>query len=148
MINKSLFSSKTWEWQTPRDLYDKLNAEFHFMCDPCTTPDNPLRAKHFFTERDDGLKQFWYDHSFVNPPYGRKIADWVRRAYLHNIRLNFEVVMLLPARTDTRWFHDYIYNKPRVEIRFLKGRLKFNNPKYPKPYPAPFPSMVVIFHKS
>ena len=79
---------------------------------------------------------------FCNPPYGRVIGEWVKKAYQESKQPNTLVVMLLPARTDTRWFHDYIYGK--AEIRFVKGRLKFGGCDNP----APFPSMIVIFKKT
>ena len=80
-------------------------------------------------------------HVFVNPPYGREIVKWVEKSYLESQKENTLVVMLIPARTDTRWFHDFIYHK--AEIRFIKGRLRFGNSNNN----APFPSMIVIFRK-
>jgi len=125
MINKGLFTSNTDVWSTPPDFYKKLDDEFHFDFDPC--PLNPTF---------DGLSVQWGKRNFMNPPYGRVIGNWIKKA-----SENPMTVCLLPARTDTRWFWDYIYNKPHVEIRFIKGRLKFGGGKNS----APFPSMVVIF---
>ena len=144
-VNKGMFTSSTSEWYTPKDLYDKLNAAFHFKCDPCTTADNPLGTEIFYTKEQDGLRQEWYDVTFLNPPYGREIGEWVEKAQLSTYIYNINVVALLPARTDTKWFHDWIYKRPNVMVDFLKGRLKFTSPDNKKPMPAPFPSMICIF---
>ena len=134
-----MFSSKTDLWSTPNDFFDKLNDEFHFTLDPCSTHENAKCYKHF-TEEENGLLQDWGNEVvFCNPPYGRQIKDWVKKAYEESQKDNTKVVMLIPARTDTIYFHEYIYHK--AEIRFIKGRLKFGNAKNS----APFPSMVVIF---
>ena len=138
MINKGLFSSNTELWATPQAFYDQLNAEFGFTLDPCALPDNAKCAK-FFTPEDDGLAQDWSgERVFCNPPYGRKIAAWVKKCH-DEAQKGALVVMLIPARTDTSYFHDYIYHK--AEIRFIRGRLKFGNAEQG----APFPSMVVIY---
>lgn len=134
-----MFSSQTDLWATPQDFFDKLDKEFHFTLDPCATPEN-AKCNLYFTIENNGLEQDWSGEIvFVNPPYGREIGKWVKKSYEEGIRQNTKVVMLLPARTDTRWFHDYIYGK--AKIRFIKGRLKFGCSKNS----APFPSMVVIF---
>lgn len=138
---ETIFSSSSDEWSTPEDIYNALDAEFHFSLDPCSTKDNH-KTEYYFTKEDDGLLQFWGGQNvFCNPPYSN-IASWVRKCYFESLNPNTIVVMLIPARTDTKYFHDYIYN--RSEIRFIKGRLKFgssiNN--------APFPSMVVIFRSA
>lgn len=139
-MNSALFSSKTGVWETPQWLFDDLDAEFNFNLDPCALPEN-AKCSRYFTPADDGLKQDWGGYSvFCNPPYGRGVYEWVRKAAKESKNPNTTVVMLLPARTDTRYFHEFIYNKAR-EVRFLKGRLKFGKAEYP----APFPSMVVIF---
>lgn len=133
-----MFSSKTDLWETPQDFFDRLNDEFHFNVDVCATPDN-AKCGTYFTKENDGLSQSWGGYTcWCNPPYGREIGKWVQKAYLSS-RDGSTVVMLLPARTDTKWFHEYIYNQ--AEIRFIKGRLKFGNSKNS----APFPSMVVVF---
>ena len=137
MNTELMFSSKTDLWETPKDLFDKLNKEFHFALDVCATPEN-AKCEEFYTKEQDGLKQPWKGTVWCNPPYGRQIGEWVRRAFLASQSGN-TVVMLLPARTDTRWFHEYIYGK--AEIRFIRGRLKFGGSKNS----APFPSMVVVF---
>lgn len=138
MINKALFSSNSDEWATPQDLYDKLDAEFHFNLDPCASKDNH-KCTYFFTKDQDGLQKNWGGcRVFCNPPYS-KIAEWVEKCFYESHKDNTIVVMLIPVRTDTKYFHNYIYN--HAEIRFIKGRLKFNNSKNS----APFPSMIVIF---
>lgn len=136
-ISKALYYSKTDMWETPQELFDELDKEFHFDLDVCATAEN-AKCKNFYTPEQDGLSQPWKGTCWCNPPYGRKVGQWVRMAFLSSV-CGSTVVMLLPSRTDTKWFHDYIYN--RAEIRFLKGRLKFGNSKNS----APFPSMVVIF---
>ncbi len=135
-----LFSSLTDEWPTPRWLFDALHTEFGFTLDPCATRANAKCAR-FFTRVDDGLRQDWSrDAVFMNPPYGRLIGHWVKKAYV-SARQGALVVCLLPARTDTRWWHDYVM---RGEIRLLRGRLTFEGGKYP----APFPSAIVVFRPS
>lgn len=134
-----MFSSATDNWSTPQDFFDKLNDEFHFTLDVCADENNH-KCEHYYTKEIDGLIRPWIGTVWCNPPYGRKIGEWVRRALFASVAGN-TVVMLLPARTDTKWFHDYIYKRDNVEIRFIKGRLKFGGCKNS----APFPSMVVIF---
>ena len=139
-MNKVHFSMKSNEWTTPQDLYDKLNKEFNFTLDPCCTKES-AKCDKFYTKEDDGLSKDWrYDTVFMNPPYGREIPKWIEKAYKESLK-GAVVVCLIPARTDTRYWHDYIFTK--AEVRFLKGRVKFENGK--KPQPAPFPSAVVIF---
>lgn len=139
MINAGLFSSKSNEWATPRSLFEELDREFHFDLDPCATPEN-AKCKRFYTIEDDGLTQNWGGcRVFCNPPYGREIGKWVKKCFEESQRGTL-CVMLIPARTDTAYFHDYIYHKAK-EIRFLRGRLHFNEAKQG----APFPSMIVIF---
>ena len=135
-----MFSSKTDLWSTPQDFYNKLNEEFNFNLDPCSTHDNAKCEKHFTIE-DNGLIQSWEGHIvFCNPPYGRELRSWVEKAHNEAKKENTTVVMLIPARTDTSYFHDFIYGKAK-EIRFIRGRLKFGESKNS----APFPSMVVVF---
>lgn len=134
-----MFSSKTNEWATPQNFYNELNKEFNFNLDPCCTHEN-AKCEFHYTENENGLLQSWGGCTvFVNPPYGRGLKDWVRKAYYESKKPNTKVVMLIPSRTDTKYFHEYIYNKS--EIRFLKGRLKFGESKNS----APFGSMIVIF---
>ena len=140
MITSGMMSSNTPEWATPQSFFDALNREFSFTLDPCSTHDNAKCEKHY-TKEDDGLSKNWGGEMvFCNPPYGRELPKWVKKCYEES--RHADVVMLIPARTDTRWFHDYIYGK--AEIRFIKGRLKFGNAKQS----APFPSMVVIYRAS
>ena len=139
---KGCMLSQSNEWATPRAFFDELDREFHFTLDPCSTHDNAKCAKHY-TEEDDGLAQDWAGETvFCNPPYGRAIADWVKKCAEEAQKPGTTVVMLIPARTDTRYFHTYIYR--RAELRFIPGRLHFND----GPQGAPFPSMVVIFHEN
>lgn len=133
-MNEVMFSSKTDLWETPQDFFDNLNREFGFEVDVCALSSN-AKCKKFFSPSDDGLVQEWKGVCWCNPPYGREIGKWVKKAY----ESNATTVLLLPARTDTKWFHDYIYGK--AEIRFIKGRLKFGDSKNA----APFPSMIVVF---
>lgn len=131
-----MFTSKTDDWSTPQDFFEKLNKEFNFTLDPCADKLN-AKCKKFFTKKENGLLQNWNNEIvFCNPPYGREIGKWVKKA---SEATGGVVVMLIPARTDTKYFHEYIYHK--AEIRFLKGRLKFGNSKNS----APFPSMLVIY---
>ena len=138
-MNKNLmFSSERMDWETPQDFFDKLNVEFHFTLDPCANEQN-AKCKKFYTIEQDGLAQSWQGEIvFCNPPYGRELSKWVEKAYKESRKPNTIVVMLIPARTDTKYFHQYIYKKS--EIRFIKGRLKFGN----STNGAPFPSMVVV----
>lgn len=139
MINKGLFSSNTNEWATPKLFYEELNKEFNFTLDPCATADNHKCSK-YYTIKENGLVQDWNNEVvFCNPPYGRELPHWVKKCYEEHTKHGITVVMLIPARTDTSYFHDYIYNKS--EIRFIRGRLKFNDGKQG----APFPSMLVIY---
>ncbi len=131
------FSSKTDEWATPQATFDALNQEFHFTLDVCATKDN-AKCRYYFSRRDDGLGQQWRGMCWMNPPYGREIHKWVAKA-AHTAWKGFgTVVCLLPARTDTRWWHEYCAN---AEVRFIRGRLKFGASKNS----APFPSAIVIF---
>ena len=145
MINPALFSSQKDDWETPQELFDELNREFRFTLDVCATPQN-RKVSNFYTKEDDALKQDWHGVCWMNPPYGREIGKWVEKA-AYEAWHGATVVCLLPARTDTRWWHDYIGDNenhcPRegVEIRLLKGRLKFGGSKNS----APFPSAIVIF---
>ena len=136
---KAMLSSKDMSWETPQDFFDKLDEEFHFTLDPCATPET-AKCKKFYTKKDDGLIQDWEGEIvFCNPPYGSEIKHWVKKCYDESKKPNTIVVMLIPARTDTIYFHQYIYHK--AKIRFIKGRLKFSNSRNS----APFPSMIVIF---
>lgn len=127
LVNKVHFSSKRLNWRTPVDFYRQLDAEFRFNHDPC--PDDASF---------DGLSKSWGKRSFVNPPYGREIGKWLKKGY-EEAQKGKTVVFLIPSRTDTRWFHDYVMKAN--EVRFVAGRLKFDD----HTVAAPFPSMVVVF---
>lgn len=139
-MDKVLFSSKSCDWSTPKDFFDNLNEEFHFTLDPCADDLNH-KCDKYYTKNQDGLKQDWGGEIvFCNPPYGRDVNKWVKKCWEEVYQKKCKLaIMLLPARTDTLWFHNYIYNK--AEVRFLKGRLKFGQLNWS----APFPSMIVIF---
>lgn len=131
-----LFSSKTDLWETPRELFEKLNEEFHFDLDVCALQTNAKCAK-FYTPDQDGLKQPWNGVCWCNPPYGKNISRWLQKAY----ESDATVVCLVPSRTGTRWFHEWVLNK--AEIRFIKGRLKFGGSKNS----APFDSLILIYRR-
>ena len=130
------FHSRRHDWETPQALFDKLDAEFGFNLDVCATEET-AKCGRYFTPADDGLSQTWESVCWMNSPYGRAIAKWMRKAFDES-QLGATVVCLVPARTDTTWWHDYA---TRGEIRFLRGRLKFGGTEHS----APFPSAVVIF---
>ena len=132
------FSSKTDLWATPQDFFDRYNAQFKFTLDVCASPENAKCAK-YFTKEDDGLEQDWRGVCWMNPPYGRAIGKWMRKAY-ESSQNGATVVCLVPARTDTAWWHDYAM---KGDIEFIRGRLKFGG----SANSAPFPSAVVVFHQ-
>jgi site-specific DNA-methyltransferase (adenine-specific) len=138
MPSPAYFSSKSNEWATPQDFFDKLNEEFHFTLDVAASESNHKCLK-YFTQAEDGLKQDWSgERVWCNPPYGRGIAKWIEKCATVGAEL---VVLLIYSRTDTRWFHSFILGK--AEIRFIKGRLKFGGSKTA----APFPSILCIWRK-
>lgn len=131
------YSSKTPEWSTPQELYDKLNTTFNFTLDPCATNEN-AKCKKYFTMLEDGLSQTWVgERVFMNPPYGRGIERWVQKAY-ETAQSGGLVVCLLPARVDTKWWHNFC---SKGDVTFIKGRLRFGGSSNN----APFPSAIVIF---
>lgn len=136
MNNSVHFSSKSDMWETPNDFFANLNNEFHFEIDVCALPEN-AKCDKFFTPEMDGLKQEWKGICWMNPPYGRDIIKWMKKAYDSFIG-GATVVCLVPARTDTKWWHEYAM---KGEVRFLRGRLKFGGHKNS----APFPSAIIIF---
>lgn len=137
-MEKALFSSNSDEWKTPQELYRKLNERFKFTLDPCSTEENHLCDK-YYTKKENGLCKSWKgETAFVNPPYS-EIKQWVEKCYLEHETNGVTAVMLIPSRTDTKYFHEYIYHKAKIE--FIKGRLHFSNSKNS----APFPSMIVIY---
>ncbi|WP_243137294.1 phage N-6-adenine-methyltransferase [Desulfofundulus thermobenzoicus] len=133
-----MFSSQTGEWETPASFFAVLNSEFRFTLDVCARPEN-AKCPRFFSPEQDGLRQSWAGEiCWMNPPYGREIGKWVRKAF-EEARRGAVVVCLLPSRTDTRWWHNYVMRA--AEIRFVIGRLRFGG----APGSAPFPSAVVVF---
>ena len=141
-LNKALFSSKSKEWETPDDLFNALDEIFHFDLDVCATKDN-TKCGQFFSPEDDGLKQTWKSKTcWMNPPYGRKVGEWIHKAFWEAHEHNITVVGLLPARTDTRWWHDWVMRAQ--QIWFIKGRVYFLNENKVSDR-APFPSCVVIW---
>tara|TARA_Y100000310_G_scaffold290634_1_gene317991 strand:+ start:796 stop:1329 length:534 start_codon:yes stop_codon:yes gene_type:complete len=136
------FSSKTGDWDTPQAFYDKLARQFDFTLDPCATAASAKCTK-YYTKEDDGLAQDWKGHTvFANPPYGRGLGVWLKKGYEESKKHNTLVVMLIPARTDTKWWHDYVMRAK--EVHLVRGRLKFGK----SDNAAPFPSAVVIFHSN
>jgi phage N-6-adenine-methyltransferase len=147
------YSSSTPEWPTPQLFYDELNFEFGFTLDACAQPWSAKCERYCTTQHGfdysilwpgtailDGLSQDWTGEvAFMNPPYGREIKHWIKKARDESAKFRgATVVALVPARTDTAWWHDYVIH---YEVRFVRGRLKFGDGKNP----APFPSAVVIF---
>lgn len=133
---KGMMSSATPEWATPQAFFDKLNLIYGFELDVCATPEN-AKCVRYFTKEQDGLTQEWRGVCWMNPPYGRTIGKWVKKAY-ESAQAGATVVCLLPARVDTAWWHDYC---EKGQYQFVRGRLKFNGHKWN----APFPSAVVVF---
>ncbi len=140
-----LFSSDKKNWETPSSLFSELNDEFAFTLD-AAADDTNHKCDRYFTADTDGLTQDWGGETvFVNPPYGNvETGAWTKKCWEESRKPGTTVVLLIPARTDRASFHDYIYNKSGVEIRFLRGRLRFENNGVPGDA-APFPSMVVVF---
>jgi site-specific DNA-methyltransferase (adenine-specific) len=136
---KTLFSSNSSEWSTPQDFFNKLDWRFgKFTLDPCATCENH-KTKQYYTTKDNGLTQDWSGETvFVNPPYSH-ISLWIEKAYRESQKPDTRVVILIPARTDTKYWHNYVMKAK--EIHFIKGRLKFGQSKNS----APFPSAVVVF---
>lgn len=131
------YSSENDTWETPQALFDELDREFGFTLDPCCCHETAKCEKHY-TPQEDGLAQSWAGETvFMNPPYGREIGKWIRKAY-EEAQRGAVVVCLIPSRTDTAWWHDYCM---KGEVRFLRGRVRFGNSKTG----APFPSAIVIF---
>lgn len=131
------FSSRTDLWATPQAFFDRMNAEFNFEVDVCALPEN-AKCSRYFTPEQDGLEQPWSGICWMNPPYGREIGKWVQKAY-ESAQSGATVVCLLPARTDTHWWHSWV--NQASEVRFIRGRLKFGESRNS----APFPSAVAVF---
>jgi len=139
-LNKGMFTSNSSEWETPNSLFANLDEEFHFDMDVCATAEN-AKCANYISPAQDAFKREWLGTCYMNPPYGRQIKRWVQRAYEQAQKGNCTIVCLLPARTDTRWWWDYVRHG---EVRFLKGRLKFNDGDGS----APFPSAIVVFRRN
>lgn len=144
-MNKVLLSSKKMDWCTPVDFFNKLNKKFHFVLDPAAT-DKTAKRSLYYTSETDGLSKSWDRGGavFCNPPYGCEIGKWVKKAYEEAQVMSYPIVLLIPARTDTAYFHDYIYGK--AEIHFVRGRLRFTDDEGVAGDCAPFPSMVVVYN--
>ena len=136
MLNRALFSSEREDWETPDALFEQLNAEFGFETDVCATDAN-AKCSHYFSPDQDGLRQSWRGVCWMNPPYGTALPKWMAKAYTESVR-GATVVCLVPARTDTRWWHDFAM---RGEIRLIEGRLRFRGAQFS----APFPSAIIVF---
>lgn len=145
-MNKALLTSNKQFWETPPEVFNPLNEEFSFTLDPCAEA-TTAKCDKFYTIHDNGLHQSWEGETvFVNPPYGRHLSKWIAKSYLESKKKGTTVVMLIPSRTDTKYFHEII--KPYAkEIRFLKGRIKFLINGKQKDS-APFGSVVVVFQNS
>lgn len=146
MKNKVLFSSQSEEWETPQALFDRLDALYDFALDACAKPGN-AKCAHYFTKADDALSRDWSPHGriWMNPPYGRPIGKWMQKAFEESQK-GCLVACLVPARTDTRWWHDWVLEKGSVT--FIRGRLRFNRTDAPEDeliYPAPFPNVIVVY---
>ena len=138
-FTKDRFGAATVEWSTPDDLFSGLDVEFHFTLDPCATPDN-AKCGRFYTREQDGLSQSWAGETvWVNPPYGRSMTKWIEKAQQEAETAEATTVLLIPARTNTRWWADLCMKA--TEIRFICGRPKFGDADHG----LPFPLALVIF---
>lgn len=136
----AMFTSKSAEWETPQDFFDKLNSMYHFDLDACATAEN-AKCERYYTKEQDALMQEWSGRVWLNPPYGREIAQWLKKAYDETMRGGVELCCcLVPSRTDTAWWHDWAM---RGEITFIRGRLRFNG----STENAPFPSALIVYRK-
>lgn len=142
MDKKVLFSSKSNNWETPNKLFEKLNNIFNFSLDVCASNKN-AKCDKYYTIEDDSLNIQWNGNCWMNPPYGRKISTWIKKAYKESLKSNTFIVCLIPARTDTKYQHDLIF-KYAEAVCFIKGRIKFSGNQNN----APFPSQIVVFGKS
>jgi site-specific DNA-methyltransferase (adenine-specific) len=138
-FNKNRFQANSIEWETPKDFFKPINDEFEFTLDVCATKDN-TKASKFFSKEDNGLSKSWSGNiCWMNPPYGKDLVLWLKKAKAESE--NCTVVSLIPARTNTKWWHEIVLKAS--EIRFVLGRPKFNNAKHG----LPFPLALVIFKK-
>ena len=137
-LNRGMFSSGFDDWETPQDFFDAIDEVFHFDLDVCATPFN-AKCGRYYTKAEDGLSRIWRGICWMNPPYGREISKWVRKAYESSREAGTVLVCLLPARTDTKWWHEYVAAYAEC-VKFIRGRLKFSGKGS-----APFPSALVVF---
>lgn len=139
LINPGMYTSATEEWETPEEFFKALDARFRFTLDACATKKNH-KCDKYYTKEEDGLAQDWGgERVWINPPYGREISKWIQKAEEEARKVNTICVMLLPARTDTAWFHDHVL--PEADVYFIRGRIRFSGNKSN----APFPSMIAVF---
>lgn len=144
-FNRGLRSSERHDWETPPALFAELNEQFGpFDLDVAASPKNAL-TQDFFTVETDALTRPWHGTAYCNPPYGRVIGKWVAKAKHEAIAGHAAVVMLLPARTDTAWWHEHVI-AGGAEVQFVRGRIYFRIDGQPVG-PAPFPSAIVVFRK-
>lgn len=137
------FKSNRQNWETPKELFKSLDKEFHFTLDPASSTENH-KCEKYYTKKENGLEQSWKgERVFLNPPYSKELPKWIEKAY-KEAKEGTLIVILMPSRTDTKYFHKYIYNK--AEIRFIKGRIKFEIGGEQTKNSAPFPSMIVVYN--
>ncbi len=138
----ALYSSESCEWETPPALFAALDAEFRFDLDVCARPNN-AKCERFYSPDDDGLSVPWHGACWMNPPYGRKVGDWMQKAYEESRKAGTVVVALVCARTDTGWWHDWAMRA--AEVRFVRRRVRFLAPQGGAQTGAPFPSVLLVF---
>ena len=140
-MTKGLTSTGNIVAETPKYLFDKISSIFNFSLDICALPEN-AKCENYYTPKDDGLSKPWRGGVWCNPPYGREISSWVKKAYEKSQKeYNSFVLMLLPARTDTKWWWEYVQGK--ATLFFIKGRVKFGDHNVG----APFPSVLALYMK-
>ena len=137
-MNQGMYSSNKDDWSTPQNLFDYLDDEYHFDLDVCADESN-YKCTRYFNADDDGLLQPWYGMVWMNPPYGREIIQWMRKAYHESRQSSCQVLCLVPSRTDNFWWHEYVMKSS--SICFIRGRLVFSGADSG----APFPSALVYF---
>lgn len=146
MNHKDLFSSRSNEWRTPPEIFNKLDKEFNFTLDPASTDENALCSYHFTLEQN-GLEQDWSKQRvFCNPPYGGETRKWVEKCYSEVQNKCELAVLLIPCRPDVSYFHDFILGKA-AEVRFVRSRIKYLNENGEIKQSSPFPSVIVVFKK-
>jgi len=138
-FTKNRFDSQSVEWETPDEIFAPLNKEFNFTCDVAASPEN-AKVGIYFTKEDDALSRKWHGRCWMNPPYGRDLPKWLQKALDESYK-GVITVCLIPARTNTAWFHELCFNQ--AEVRFIKGRPKFNNADFG----LPFPLAIVIYRR-